>query len=198
MAGEDVRTRILQGAQKLFQEKGLGKISMEDVAGSIGKGKSTLYYYFKSKEEIFSAVIDMEISGLITETIRQMNAAGSFPEKLLTFAMVKFEMGRKRKSLYTTMESLMGHEEALQYYQIKKSMHVHYVQKEKIVLLPVFMAAMSGKLIRQMNDAELNRCIEVYLSGLRGIIREVMVHGQPQDIQEYLPAYCDVFAKGLV
>ena len=50
-----VKEQILQGAQKLFQSKGLGSITMEEVAQSIGKGKSSLYYYFKSKEDLFMA-----------------------------------------------------------------------------------------------------------------------------------------------
>ena len=49
---EIIKAKILEGADKLFQKYGLGKTTMEDIAKDAGKGKSTLYYYFKSKEEI--------------------------------------------------------------------------------------------------------------------------------------------------
>ncbi len=34
---------------------------MEDIAKAAGKGKSTLYYYYTSKDEIFNAVIEDEM-----------------------------------------------------------------------------------------------------------------------------------------
>jgi AcrR family transcriptional regulator len=44
---------------------------MEDVAQAIGKGKSTLYYYYKSKEEIFEAMMDLEV----TQVLRHIRLA---------------------------------------------------------------------------------------------------------------------------
>ncbi|OYW78704.1 MAG: TetR family transcriptional regulator, partial [Sphingobacteriia bacterium 32-37-4] len=37
---------IIREAQKLFQAYGLKKTTMEDIAKALGKGKSTLYYYY--------------------------------------------------------------------------------------------------------------------------------------------------------
>ena len=37
---------ILSTAKALFAHHGLKKTTMEDIANSLGKGKSTLYYYF--------------------------------------------------------------------------------------------------------------------------------------------------------
>jgi AcrR family transcriptional regulator len=42
---------IIREAQKLFQTYGLKKTTMEDIAKALGKGKSTLYYYYQSKEQ---------------------------------------------------------------------------------------------------------------------------------------------------
>ena len=58
---EQLREEVVNTAQKLFKQYGLQKTTMEDIAKSMGRGKSTLYYYYKSKEEIFEAVIMQEI-----------------------------------------------------------------------------------------------------------------------------------------
>ena len=52
---------IIDAAKKLIQQYGLNKTTMEDIAKAAGKGKSTLYYYFKSKEDIFDEVIKQEM-----------------------------------------------------------------------------------------------------------------------------------------
>jgi AcrR family transcriptional regulator len=111
----DKRTHILSTAQKLFQEKGLGMATMEDVARAAGMGKSSLYYYFKSKEEIFNAVLETEIGEILLETMKRISSKTSLRDKLATFAAVKFDMARKRRSLYRTMELGMDAEALSRY-----------------------------------------------------------------------------------
>ncbi len=54
------RTAILDASRDLFARFGYKKTTMEDIAMALRKGKSSLYYYFKNKEEIFQAVIELE------------------------------------------------------------------------------------------------------------------------------------------
>lgn len=64
-SGDDtVRNEILTEAQKLFQQFGLKKTTMDEIAAACGKAKSTLYHYFTSKEEVFDAVIELETMNL--------------------------------------------------------------------------------------------------------------------------------------
>jgi len=46
-----IQEQILQAAKQLFSVHGLHKVTMDDVAKAIGKGRSSLYYYYKSKDE---------------------------------------------------------------------------------------------------------------------------------------------------
>lgn len=54
---DPVRDEILNEARELFKRFGFKKTTMEDIARQIGKSKSSLYYYYKTKEEIFEAVV---------------------------------------------------------------------------------------------------------------------------------------------
>ena len=49
--------RILLGALTVFKARGLEGATMDEIANESGFGKATLYYYFKSKEEVFSAIL---------------------------------------------------------------------------------------------------------------------------------------------
>lgn len=51
------REAIVEAAAQLFQEMGYERASMNELAKRLGGSKTTLYNYFPSKEELFSAVI---------------------------------------------------------------------------------------------------------------------------------------------
>lgn len=71
---------ILNGARELFERFGFKKTTMEDIARQVGKSKSALYYYYKTKEEIFEAVIlrDIEASQmLVAEAVKKEGSATS-------------------------------------------------------------------------------------------------------------------------
>ncbi|WP_430810790.1 MULTISPECIES: TetR/AcrR family transcriptional regulator [unclassified Carboxylicivirga] len=57
---DGMRVAIIESARELFAKFGYKKTTMEDIANALRKGKSSLYYYFKNKEEIFQAVIELE------------------------------------------------------------------------------------------------------------------------------------------
>ena len=50
--------RILTGALAVFKTRGIENATMEEIAEKSGFGKATLYYYFQSKEEVFSEILD--------------------------------------------------------------------------------------------------------------------------------------------
>lgn len=55
-----MRDTIIQKSVDLFQRYGYAKTTLTDIAKSVGKVKSAIYYYFGGKEEIFSAIVRTE------------------------------------------------------------------------------------------------------------------------------------------
>ena len=55
---EERRNEILDVAEKLFGTKGFDQTSTNDILNEIGIARGTLYYHFKSKEEILDAMIE--------------------------------------------------------------------------------------------------------------------------------------------
>lgn len=62
---EERRTEILDVAERLFGTKGFDQTSTNDILNEIGIARGTLYYHFKSKEDILDAVTGRMIERLI-------------------------------------------------------------------------------------------------------------------------------------
>ena len=58
---------ILDAMQRLMNRSSAQSISVSDVAKEAGIGKGSIYYYFKSKEEILEAVIERSYSAAIAK-----------------------------------------------------------------------------------------------------------------------------------
>lgn len=54
---QERRRHILEAAAEVFGERGVDGASMDAIADRAELGKATLYYYFKTKEELHAAVI---------------------------------------------------------------------------------------------------------------------------------------------
>jgi AcrR family transcriptional regulator len=52
------RERIVAAASKLFYGEGIGRVSMDAVAEKAGVTKRTLYYHFRSKDDLIAAYLD--------------------------------------------------------------------------------------------------------------------------------------------
>ncbi len=64
MSISKTRQKLVDEARQLFAKRGLENTTMNDIAVSSGKGRRTLYTYFKSKEDVYYAVIESELERL--------------------------------------------------------------------------------------------------------------------------------------
>ena len=55
------RVKLVDVARQLFAKTGVENTTMNDIALASKKGRRTLYTYFKSKDEIYSAVVESEL-----------------------------------------------------------------------------------------------------------------------------------------
>ena len=76
------RDRFIEVARSLFARKGVENTTMNDIATASDKGRRTIYTYFKSKREIFNAVIENETDDLITK-LRHIVSLPTTPEQKL-------------------------------------------------------------------------------------------------------------------
>ena len=91
---------ILLGALKVFKDRGLEGATMDEIANASGFGKATLYYYFKSKEDVLSAIL---VDGWknIWESLEPVISEDNTPRKTFVNVLIKIaENAQDRPGLF--------------------------------------------------------------------------------------------------
>jgi TetR/AcrR family transcriptional regulator len=83
---ENKRELILDTASGLFSKYGFAKTTLDDVADAVGMKKGSLYYYFNSKEVIFSEVI-MRMARQILDQMKMDTAGETSPRSMILKAI---------------------------------------------------------------------------------------------------------------
>lgn len=92
MAQIKTRERLVDVARTLFAKKGFEATTMNDIAVASGKGRRTLYTYFKNKDEIYYAVISDELEHM-SDRLKDVAAKPISPEdKLLQIIYTHLSM----------------------------------------------------------------------------------------------------------
>jgi len=96
---------ILDTARTLFKKTGFKKTTMGDIARSLGKAKSSLYYYYPSKEDIFEAVLYSEMDELLAQIHQSIRGATSSREKLIIYCRCRLNKLNQLRNLSDALKS---------------------------------------------------------------------------------------------
>lgn len=102
---DKIRKSLLESAEQLFSRFGFEKTTMNDIANEARKGKSSLYYYFSSKEEIFKAVVSTEaeqFKQIITETLENIDDT---KEQIKQYFSIRMHRFQELSNLYAAMRN---------------------------------------------------------------------------------------------
>ena len=127
---EDIRRRIFETATRLFLRQGFHQTSVRQIAKATGMGKSTLYDYFTSKEEILLYFVEQEMK-VINQTAAEIAAqALNAPEKLqwlLRAQFVYLDANREMAALLTREVSKLD-EAATRQFAKRRQEYRHILQ----------------------------------------------------------------------
>lgn len=112
---ESMRAIIIEQATKLFKVFGYHKLIMEDIARAVGKGRSTLYLYFKDKEAIFQAIIEKETQDYFRILEAELTTRKSASEKITHYCHVKFDFALSKINEYLILNQEMLKQPAIMY-----------------------------------------------------------------------------------
>lgn len=88
------RDKFIEVARQLFARKGIENTTMNDIASASDKGRRTIYTYFKSKRDIFNAVIEQETDQLLDSLREIVKRDESASSKLRAYIKCRFETMR--------------------------------------------------------------------------------------------------------
>src|SRR5436189_5154872 len=102
---DPIREEILNGARELFQRFGFKKTTMEDIARQIGKSKSALYYYYKTKEDIFEAVVLYEVDAQRAQVAEAVKTEESATKKFRLLFTSMLEDVKQKASKFSIIKT---------------------------------------------------------------------------------------------
>ena len=82
---EERKKEILDIAEELFTAKGYDNTSTTDILERVGIARGTLYYHFKSKEEILDALIDRIMQEIVHNVKLALSDKALAPHKIISF-----------------------------------------------------------------------------------------------------------------
>lgn len=188
-----LRSEIVSTAQKLFQQYGLHKTTMEDIARAMGKGKSTLYYYYKSKEEIFDAVLRNEMEEVFNASKAAVDLATTPSDKLKAYFSISFEFTKSRVILFKIVLEEMAVQDLSRCHQVTKEMNEKSIQVIQDILTD---GIRSGEFEDDIQD-EIYLLSYSIICAMRSLILDLAVDSQIPDWDKRLDVLVDFLIKAL-
>jgi len=103
---KSIQHKIVHTASQVFSRFGFKKATMEDIANAVGMGKSSIYYYFKSKEEIFEAVVKKEAYELSLELEKKVIQVKDNPkDKIRNYVLIRMKYLKEMVNYYEALKS---------------------------------------------------------------------------------------------
>lgn len=161
---EEVKKEIKDAAKRVFRKWGLNKTTMEDIAHEAGKGKSTLYYYFKSKEEIFENVSIDELNNILMKAKAAIEGINSPKDKLKVYIATTFIEIKETAGIYSLLKGEIKGNMAL-IDNIRKRFDI----SEEIIILEILKLGLKFNEFNFLKDMELKKVATVIMEIIRGL-----------------------------
>jgi len=105
MVNNDIRKQIINTAGQFFSKYGFNKTTMDEIAKYIHKAKGVLYYYFKSKEELFNEVLKQELSNAKIELSKIVNSEMDFLSIMKQYFLMRLKLLSKASNYHETLKA---------------------------------------------------------------------------------------------
>ena len=186
---KEKKERILSVAQKIFARFGIQKTTMDEIAKKARMGKATLYYYFKSKEDIFAEVIRKESNILKQKLNVEIAKANTPQEKIKAYVLTRMKHLKELSNYYTTLT-----DEYLEHYSFVEKERKDFTQHEIETLKDILNEGIDQGIF-VMDDAELTaRMIAIALKGLE---YPLIVEDKGNNMESEINLMLNILFKGL-
>lgn len=162
-----VHYKIIDNSRKIFSHFGFKKTTMTEIADALKKGKSSLYYYFKSKEEVFEAVVNFEYR-LFVDELEDAVARDLKPQdKIKNFVIARMKGIQNVSNFHNVIFNQdLGH------LRFVKKLQRKYEIKEREILENIFKEGNELDLFRSADSAMLALSMQMALKGMEMNIKE--------------------------
>ena len=187
---EEFRKKIIITAGQIFSHYGFKKTTMDEIANALKMGKSSIYYYFESKEEIFEAVVLYEANMLRNELTTAIKAVESPIEKMRNYVFVRMKSFEKLSNYYNAI-----FDKNLDHFEFIENIRAKYDREELAILRLLLYHGARKKVFNIKNSEYTALAVQTTLKGL-----EVPLFWKKREIhlEERLDGILDVLFNGIL
>jgi AcrR family transcriptional regulator len=187
---EEFRRKVIITAGAIFSRYGFKKTTMDEIAKALKMGKSSIYYYFESKEEIFEAVVLHEANILRNELTTAIKSVESPVEKLKNYVFVRMKTFEKLSNYYNAI-----FDKNLDHFDFVENIRSRYDLEELAIIRLILYHGARKKVFSVTNSEYTALAIQTSLKGL-----EVPLFWQKKEvnIEDRLNAILDVLFHGIL
>jgi AcrR family transcriptional regulator len=189
---ERIKQQIREAARGLFQKWGLQKTTMEDIAKAAEKGKSTLYYYFKSKDEIFDEIVSEEFNAILLIAQTTMEGQTTSEGKLRAFLSSTITQAQQRAAIYEIVFGEISKLETV----IAKLRRIQHEKELEIISKILADGVRSGEL-KLLNEQDTHRLATLLLLTFRTLMFEYALKNAFDEANEMINLTISIFMSGL-
>ncbi|MFP4620095.1 MAG: TetR/AcrR family transcriptional regulator [Bacteroidales bacterium] len=190
---ENIRDHIINIARGIFSKFGFNKTTVEDIAKGLGKGKSSIYYYFKSKEEIYEEVLNKEANTLRNEIYKKVLNTNDNPKtKLRNYVLIRM---RYLFELTNFNEALRN--DYLKNFAFVERLREKYDREEHSIILDILQEGMRKDIFR-LQEAEFVSM--AFLTAMKGLEVSLFIKKEYsiENLEERLDEMLEIIFYGLV
>lgn len=186
---DEYRAKIILTASRIFSRYGFRKTTMEEISKALKKGKSSIYYYFRSKEDIFEAVVLFEANQLRTQLTTAIKEVDSPPDKLRNYIFVRMRAFEKLSNYYNAV-----FDKNLDHYEFIEKIRARY-DREELAMLRLLVYVGKSRGVFEIEDSEYTAmAIQTMLKGLEV---PLFWHKREIDINNRLEAILHLIFYGI-
>ena len=158
---EEFRRKVIVSAGRIFSRYGYKKTTMDEIAKALQMGKSSIYYYFKSKEEIFEAVVLWEANILRNELTTAIKSVDSPVDKMKNYVFVRMKSFEKLANYYNAI-----FDKNLDHFDFIEHIRSKYDREELAILRLILYDGTRKKVFNVDNSEYTALAIQTTLKGL--------------------------------
>lgn len=187
---EEYRKKIIISAGQIFSRYGFRKTTMDEIAKALKMGKSSVYYYFKSKEEIFEAVVLHEANILRNELTTAIKSVESPADKMRKYVFVRMKSFEKLSNYYNAI-----FDKNLDHFEFIEAIRAKYDREELAILRLILYHGAREKVFHIHNSEYTALAVQTTLKGL-----EVPLFWQKRalNMEERLNGVLDILFYGIL
>jgi AcrR family transcriptional regulator len=187
---DEFRKKIINTAGLIFSRYGFRKTSMDEIAKALKMGKSSIYYYYDSKESIFESVVLYEANILRTALTKSIKSVDSPLDKMKNYVYVRMQSFEKLSNYYNAI-----FDKNLDHFDFIETVRAKY-DREELAILRLILYDGARKKVFQVDNSEYTAM--AIQTTLKGLEVPLFWKKKEENIESRLNAILNVLFYGIV